>query len=126
MSDARTLRGASRVVAALAVACVGAASCAGVQERLDLLRARKIELIDDKEQTKLDVETELRTLRDRVAKLEAELAAAKVTAPAAPSAVVAATPDAGANANAEATARRTSPGTPPTSSGAPRPAKGAF
>lgn len=96
-------RGVARALAALAVAAVGAASCGGVQERLDLLRAKKIELVDDKDQTKLDVEVELRTLRDRIAKLEADLAAAKAAPPAAsstpPSAVpVTAPPDAGADA----------------------------
>lgn len=98
------LRGAPRVLGALGVAALGVASCAGVQERLDLLRAKKIELIDDHEQTKLDVESELRSLRDRVAKLEADLAAAKaapappIASPPAPASAPTPQADAGADA----------------------------
>lgn len=93
------------LVAVLVVAALGIGSCAEVQERLDLLRVRRIELIDDKEQTKLDVEIELRSLRERVTKLEADLAAVKATpAPVAPAPMTSssATPDAGATPTADA------------------------
>jgi hypothetical protein len=58
------------------------ASCAGIQERVEKLRAQRVEIVDDKDQVKMDVEKELRTLNERVTRLEAELAKAKEARPA--------------------------------------------
>ena len=56
---------------ACAVTFLALASCAGVQERLEMLRAEHIEIIDDKGTVKMDVEKQIRALEERIAKLEA-------------------------------------------------------
>ncbi len=66
------------------VALFGIASCQGIQERLDVLRVKKIEIIDDDDRSKMNVETELRTLKERVAKLEADLAKMQSVPPPSP------------------------------------------
>lgn len=55
---------------------LGLTACDGVQQRVDVLRAKKIEIVDDDDRAKLDLETEVRALRERVATLEAKLATA--------------------------------------------------
>ncbi len=71
---------------------LGLAACDGVQQRVDVLRAKKIEIVGDDDKAKLDLETEVRALNERVATLEAKLA----TASNAPAPLAAdAAPDAG-------------------------------
>lgn len=68
--------------AAVVVVAMGAiASCQGIQERVDVMRAKKIEIIGDDDKTKMDVEAELRALRERVATLEAQLDAGREGGP---------------------------------------------
>lgn len=55
---------------------LGAAACNSAQERANVLRAKKIELVGDDGKTKLDLESEVIELRERVAKLEARAASA--------------------------------------------------
>ncbi len=59
---------------------LGVASCKGIEERLDVLRARRIELVDDDDKVTLDVGRDVRRLEERVTKLETELRAAKADA----------------------------------------------
>lgn len=59
---------------------LGVASCQGVQERLDVLRARRVEIVDENEKVTVDVGRDVRRLEERVAKLEAEVRAAKAEA----------------------------------------------
>lgn len=75
------------------VAMFAVASCQGIQERVDVLRAKKIEIIGDDDKAKMDLESEVRELRDRVAKLEQ-----LVKTPPAPAPAMPATADAGARA----------------------------
>ena len=51
----------------------GIASCQGITQNVETLRAERVEIVDDKGGVKMDVATKIRTLEDRIAKLEAAL-----------------------------------------------------
>jgi len=68
-----------------AITLVAVASCAGIEQRVELLRADRVEIVDEKGIVKLDVEKQIRALEERIARLEAAAAAAaQVPAPAPP------------------------------------------
>jgi hypothetical protein len=58
----------------LALGCVlgmaGTISCAGITQSVELLRAQRIELIDDSSRVELEVGAELRKLKARIEQLE--------------------------------------------------------
>lgn len=53
---------------------VALAACGGINEKLETLRAERIEIVDDKGVAKLDVEKQLRALEERIERLETALA----------------------------------------------------
>lgn len=56
---------------------VAVAGCNGSQERIEVLRAGRVEIVGAKGEPKIDVEKQLRALDERVVRLEAELKAAQ-------------------------------------------------
>ncbi len=52
---------------------LGIASCQGITQNVETLRAERIEIVDDKGGVKMDVATKIRTLEERVQKLEVAL-----------------------------------------------------
>jgi hypothetical protein len=69
---------------ATVVTLIAVASCGGIQERVEKLRAQHVEIVDEHDQVKMDVEKDVRALTERVTKLEAELAKLREAPPAAP------------------------------------------
>jgi len=52
---------------------LGIMSCQGVTQNVETLRAERIEIVDGKGAVQMDVATKIRTLEERVQKLEAAL-----------------------------------------------------
>lgn len=68
-------------VGVVLVTLFAAISCQGIQQRVDVLRAKKIEIIGEDERTKIDLEAEVLKLRARVTALEARLDASGAPSP---------------------------------------------
>ncbi|HSO41137.1 MAG TPA: hypothetical protein VLT33_51780 [Labilithrix sp.] len=119
----------SRVGLSSLVALYAVASCGGIQERLEVLRAERVEIVDERGVVKMDLEKQIRALEERVQKLETALdarrreEAAPPRAPASAAVSAAATPTADASvAPARGAGPAATPGVrraPPASSVAP-------